>query len=247
MRVVGVIPARFASTRFPGKLLKQLVDKPILQWVIELVSKCKSLDDFYVATDHEDIFNLCQILQVKVIMTSVHLTTGTDRIYEALQKIPACDIIVNIQGDEPLLPIEYVDLIVSAMKNNPSVSMATLAHPLSILELENKNSVKVIVNKNNEAIYFSRFPIPFSREVCNEKIVSCVQKHIGLYGYKTAFLKEFCDTPISFLEKNESLEQLRALEMGAKIKVISVDQPTFGIDSEKDLLDLERKLRDEKK
>lgn len=246
MRIIGVIPARFGSTRFPGKPLVSLKGRPILQWVVELVKASHELDDFYVATDHPEIQNLCEKLGVKYILTSESCQTGTDRICEALNKIPPADVVINIQGDEPLLPTSYIDLLAQEFKINPHLKMATLAHPIELEDLENKNAVKVLINQNQEAIYFSRFPMPFSREAAVTPISKSVQKHIGVYGYNTNFLSEFCKWPVSFLEKHESLEQLRALEKGVQIKVVSVPDSTRGIDTPQDLIFVER-LLDEKK
>jgi 3-deoxy-manno-octulosonate cytidylyltransferase (CMP-KDO synthetase) len=246
MKVIGVIPARFDSARLPGKPLQLLLGKPILQWVVELVSKSNALDDFYVATDHEDIRKLCEKLQIKYVMTDSNCATGTDRIYQALSKLPICDAVINIQGDEPLLPTEYIDLLVNEFKKDVNLQMVTLSHPIEIEDFENKNAVKVIVNQQSEAIYFSRFPIPFSREKNITVDNKVVQKHIGVYGYSCEFLKQFCQQPQSFLEKNESLEQLRALEMGVRIRIISVPKATQGIDTIEDLLKVERLLKNEK-
>lgn len=242
MRIIGVVPARFASTRFPGKPLHLLQGKPLLQWVTELVARSPYLSDFYVATDHNGIADLCRQIKVKFIMTSASAATGTDRIFEACQQLKKngvqFDSVINIQGDEPLLPVEYVDLLAKAFVKEPTLQMATLSHPLPEEEVENKNAVKVLIDQNQYAIYFSRFPVPFSRE--KFIMTPSVQKHIGLYGYSFDFLTRFCQQPQSLLEKSESLEQLRALDMGAKIKVISVEKPTFGVDTPEDLKKIEK-------
>lgn len=250
MKIIGLIPARFASTRFPGKPLETLSGKPLLQWVIELVQKSTVLSDFYVATDHSGIAELCQKLKVKYLMTSSEAATGTDRIFEACQQLKKqgveFDVVINIQGDEPLLPIEYVDQLAQAFIAEPGLKMATLSHPLNQEDIENKNAVKVLVDQNKYAIYFSRFPVPFSREKNTEAVIqsSSVQKHIGLYGYSFDLLQKFCQQPQSMLEKSESLEQLRALDMGVKIKVLSVAQPTLGVDTPEDLKKVEKILKD---
>lgn len=240
MKIVGVIPARFASTRFPGKPLKLLAGKPLLQWVVEVVQKSKILSDFYVATDHPGIADLCKKINAKFIMTSPQALTGTDRIYEACQQLKKqshlFDVVINIQGDEPLLPIEYVDQLGQAFIEDPQLQMATLAHPLDPEDLENKNAVKVAVDANQYALRFSRWPFP----------ATLLQKHIGLYGYSIDFLEKFCREPQSSNEKKESLEQLRALDMGTKIKVLSVAQPTYGVDTPEDLKKIEKVLKYEK-
>ncbi len=247
MKIVGIIPARFGSTRFPGKPLQLLQNKPLLQWVVEVVGRSRSIDDFYVATDHEGIADLCKKINVKYIMTSSEAATGTDRIFEACQSLKKSgikfDAVINIQGDEPLLPVEYIDLLAQSFKDNSRLEMATLSHPLEHNDLENKNAVKVLIDENQYAIYFSRFAIPFSRaSIVSLENNKSVQKHIGLYGYSFDFLSRFCAHPQTFIEISESLEQLRALDMGAKIKVLSVEKPTYGVDTPEDLVKIEKLL-----
>lgn len=245
MKIVGIIPARFASTRFPGKPLRLLNGKPLVQWVAEVAARSSLLSDYYVATDHEGIADLCKKINVKYIMTSSEAATGTDRVFEACQLLKKngvqFDAAINIQGDEPLLPVEYIDLLAGAFVNETGLHMATLAHPLSEDDVENKNAVKVLIDQNGYAIYFSRFPIPFSRE----KYIPTpfVQKHVGLYGFSLDFLNRFCQQPQSLIEKSESLEQLRALDMGVKIKVLSVEKPTHGVDTPEDLEKIEKLLK----
>jgi 3-deoxy-manno-octulosonate cytidylyltransferase (CMP-KDO synthetase) len=245
MKIVGIIPARFASTRFPGKPLRLLNGKPLVQWVAEVAARSSVLSDYYVATDHEGIADLCKKINVKFVMTSPDAATGTDRVFEACQQLKKngvqFDAAINIQGDEPLLPVEYIDLLAQAFVHEPGLQMATLAHPLAEEDVENKNAVKVLIDQNQYAIYFSRFPIPFSRE----KYVPTpsVQKHVGLYGFSLDFLNRFCQQPQSLIEKSESLEQLRALDMGVKIKVMSVEKPTHGVDTPEDLEKIEKLLK----
>lgn len=245
MKIVGIIPARFSSTRFPGKPLRLLNGKPLIQWVAEVAARSSILSDYYVATDHEGIADLCQKLKIKYVMTSSEAATGTDRVFEACQQLKKngvqFDAVINIQGDEPLLPVEYIDLLAQAFVNERGLQMATLAHPLSQEDVENKNAVKVLIDQHQYAIYFSRFPIPFSRE----KYVPTpsVQKHVGLYGFSVDFLNRFCQQPQSLIEKSESLEQLRALDMGTRIKVMSVAQPTHGVDTPEDLEKIEKLLK----
>lgn len=240
MKIIGVIPARFASTRFPGKPLEKLKGKPILQWVVEGARKSNLLSDVIVATDHEQIANTAKSIGVKVAMTSPECATGTDRIYEAIQGVEA-DVVINIQGDEPLIDQTYIDPLAQAFLDNSNLDMATLAHALSSEDLGNKNAVKVITNIHQEAIYFSRFAIPYSRVECSESSVSL--KHIGLYGYSRSFLQKFCTAQPALIEKHESLEQLRALYLGARIKVLQVPQPTYGVDTPEDLQKLEALLK----
>lgn len=242
-KIIGVIPARFASTRFPGKPLALIEGKPLLQWVVEQAQKAKTLNEVIVATDHQDIASLCQKLNVHFEMTESDLPSGTDRIYAAIKNNPA-DIVINIQGDEPMLNPEWIDLLVNSLLKNPNSSMSTLAHPILQEDLENKNAVKVILNDKSQAIYFSRWPIPFSRKEYSEFVDSrfCL-KHIGMYGYRAPFLKEFCQHAPSPLEQAESLEQLRALSMGAVIEVISVAESSIGVDTPEDAIKVAEYLK----
>lgn len=241
LKVIGVIPARFASTRFPGKPLEKLKGKPLLQWAVEGAKKSALLQKVIVATDDLRIKNLCEEIKVESVMTSADCATGSDRLFEATQKMDT-DIIINIQGDEPLIDQTYIDPLVAAFFQQPGLDMATLAHPLSAEDVENRNAVKVITNVNSEAIYFSRFAIPYSRLPFSETNKIAL-KHIGLYGYTKKFLQKFCSTSPTELEKSESLEQLRALYLGAKIKVIEVSKPTYGVDTPEDLRRLEALLK----
>jgi len=249
MKIIAVIPARFGSTRFPGKPLVELKGKKIIQWVVEGARTSSLVKEVYVATDDQRIADFCKTIPVPVLMTRSDCPTGTDRIYEATQHLDF-DCVLNIQGDEPLISKEYIDPLAQAFIKNPSLEMATLAHPLHAEDVDNLNAVKVISNVNQEAIYFSRFPIPFSREkfkpAASEQVSDFQQmpamKHIGLYGYSKKFLKTFCTTPQTLLEKNESLEQLRALYLGVRIKVLPVAKPTYGVDTPEDLQKLEALL-----
>lgn len=242
-KVIGVIPARFASTRFPGKPLVNIAGKPLLQWVIEQAQLAQQLDEVIVATDHIEIARLSENLGMKAVMTDSDLPSGTDRIYAATKDMQA-EIVINIQGDEPMLNPEWIDMLVLALKANPNSSMSTLAHPISEEDLENKNAVKVILNEQQQAIYFSRWPIPFSRKKMSDfpQQKFCM-KHIGMYGYRSNFLKEFCQHPPSEIEQSESLEQLRALSMGASIQVISVAEASVGVDTPEDALKVEEYLK----
>lgn len=242
MKIVGVIPARFGSTRFPGKPLVNLRGRPLIQWTVEGAKKSKLLRDVIVATDHDGIRTAAEAVGVKVVMTDSDLPTGSDRIYAAIKNID-CDAVVNIQGDEPLVTGELIDSLAQVFLNEPMMDMATLAHPISVEELASPNSVKVVLNCRDEALYFSRYAIPYSR-VTAEQIGSmegCL-KHIGMYAYSKNFLKHFCEAPPALIEKAESLEQLRALYLGAKIKVIRVKESSVGVDTPEDLARLEQLL-----
>ncbi len=246
LKIAAIIPARFASTRFPGKPLVKLCGKPMLQWVIEGAKTSQFVTEIFVATDNDEIQKLSRQCGIRALMTSPNCQTGTDRIFEALQILKSenknFDIVLNVQGDEPLIHKNFIDPLILAFMENADLDMATLSHPLKSEDIDNLNAVKVLLNQNSEAIYFSRFGIPFSRDKFTaEAFDRVVQKHIGLYGFKTEFLEKFCQTPQCQIEKSESLEQLRALHLGAKIKVISVNEPIQGIDTPEDLILFEKK------
>jgi 3-deoxy-manno-octulosonate cytidylyltransferase (CMP-KDO synthetase) len=249
LKVAAIIPARFASTRFPGKPLVKLCGKPMLQWVIEGTKTSSLISTIFVATDHPEIAKLSEECGVRAIMTSEKCKTGSDRVYEALQILNKennfFDIVINIQGDEPMINHHFIDPLVRAFISEPKLDMATLSHPLKNDDIQNLNAVKVLMNINSEAIYFSRLAIPFSRGNFSEGLFDqTVQKHIGLYGFNSQFLEKFCTTAQSQIEISESLEQLRALHLGAKIKVISVPEAVQGIDSPEDLILFEKKYFD---
>lgn len=239
MKVIAVIPARYASTRFPGKPLALLRNKPMLQWVIEGVRKSQLIDELYVATDDERIAEVCIQSAASVQWTASDCPTGTDRIYAATKNIEF-DVVINVQGDEPLVGPELIDPLVRAFHDDPTLDMATLAHQLDPADLENKNVVKVILNHKQEAIYFSRFAIPYSRIA--EAAPQAAMRHVGLYAYRRSFLQKFCESAPAEIEKFESLEQLRALYLGARIKVLPVHQLSLGVDTPEDLQRLEKHL-----
>ncbi len=242
MKIIGVIPARFGSTRFPGKPLVNLQGRPLIQWTIEGAKKSKLLSDVIVATDDERIKKAAEAVEVKVAMTASELPTGSDRIHAAIKDIP-CDVVVNIQGDEPLVTGALIDRLAQVFIDDPQMDMATLAHPISDEELQSPNAVKVVMNHKDEALYFSRYAVPYSHSTASEmgSYEGCL-KHIGMYAYSKNFLKKFCEAPPALIEKAESLEQLRALYLGAKIKVIRVKEASLGVDTPEDLVRLEKLL-----
>ncbi len=247
MKIIAVIPARYGSTRFLGKPLAELQGKKILQWVIEGAQTSRLIQKIIVATDDQRIFDFCKTLKTEVIMTSVDCPTGTDRIYQATKNVDF-DVVLNIQGDEPLISKDFIDPLAQAFMSDPGLQMATLAHPIAVADLENLNAVKVIIDNKQEAIYFSRFPIPYSRQKLSandrqQAAESISLKHIGMYGYSRKFLEKFCLARPAEIEKFESLEQLRALYLGARIKVITVEKPTYGVDTPEDLQKLEGLLK----
>lgn len=246
MKFLGIIPARYASTRFPAKPLAMLGGKTVIQRVYEQVAGV--LDDAYVATDNVRIEAAVKSFGGKVVMTSVDHKSGTDRCYEACTKIGGdFDVVVNIQGDEPFIQPSQLQTVKSCFDDS-STQIATLVKPFSgnddFAVLENVNSPKVVVNKNMNALYFSRSIIPYQRNVDKNDWLKnhTYYKHIGLYAYRTEVLKEITSLPQSSLELAESLEQLRWLENGYTIKVGISEVETIGIDTPQDLEKAERYL-----
>lgn len=236
MRSIGIIPARYASSRFPGKPLAVLGGKPVIKRVVEQVSPI--LDDIYVATDDSRIFNAVTAFGGKVVMTRTSHLSGTDRIREALEKIGGeFDIVINIQGDEPFIQRSQIETVMECF-NDSRTQIATLGKPFESMEaVNNPNSPKIVVDNNGYAMYFSRSIIPFVRGKQEEEWLGAYPflKHIGLYAYRTNVLKEITELPQSSLELAESLEQLRWLQNGYKIKVGTTDVETIGIDTPDDL------------
>ena len=238
MKILGIIPARYASTRFPGKPLADINGKPMIQRVYEQAKKCKLLNDVLVATDDKRIESAVKKFKGKVVMTSSKHESGTDRCYEALKKTKGkFDAVINIQGDEPFIHPKQIARVANCF-NNKHVQLATLAIKMnSIHELSNPNTVKVIINKKKEAIYFSRTAIPYYRSKdLNEWLkLHTYYKHIGIYGYRTDILTEVTKLKRSSLEIAESLEQLRWLENGYKINVELTDMESYSVDTPEDL------------
>jgi 3-deoxy-manno-octulosonate cytidylyltransferase (CMP-KDO synthetase) len=240
MRAIGVIPARFASTRFPGKPLKSILGKPLLQWVIEAALGSKLLEEILVATDHPEIEALAKKCGVKAVMTDPNLATGSDRVYQAVKDTPT-DVVLNIQGDEPLITGGLLDRLAEPMLSDKTLQMATLGRKLQPGDLESKTTAKIVLNHRNEALYFSRFPIPYSRVDAPDNGAVGL-KHIGLYAFRKTFLAEFCAQSPTPLELAEGLEQLRALYLGARIRVVEVEHESWGVDTPEDVAKVEAKL-----
>jgi len=239
MRFVGIIPARFASTRFPGKPLVDIGGKTMIQRVYEQVSKV--LADVYVATDDQRIFDAVLAFGGKVIMTSDQHKSGTDRCYEAYSKLSGdFDVVINVQGDEPFIQPEQIEVLKECFKST-GTEIATLAKRFTEKDgfeaLNNPNSPKLVVNKRDEAMYFSRSIIPFRRgaEMINWISLNTYLKHVGVYAYRADVLRQLTQLEQSPLEISESLEQLRWLENGFRIKVGYTDVETVGIDTPEDL------------
>jgi len=237
VRILGLIPARYASTRFPGKPLIDIHGKSMIQRVYEQASKSATLSDVAVATDDERIRAHVEGFGGKVIMTANTHQSGTDRCAEAARHLPGFDVVINIQGDEPYIDSRQIDLLGQCF-SDPQTELATLVKIInSSEELHNVNSPKVILNMQSEALYFSRTPIPYLRDKSSDSWISehTFYKHIGVYGYKADILQAITKLPVSLLEKAESLEQLRWLENGYKIKVAVTDIETRAIDTPEDL------------
>ena len=230
MEKVIVIPARYASTRLPAKPLIKIGDRPIIQWVYERASASKLADKVIIATDDERILEAAVGFGAEAVMTSESCRSGTDRVYQALEGREG-DIIVNLQGDEPFIRADMVDTLFSSIERD-TLNMATLCCPLNDeAEMNDPNTVKVVIDKDGFALYFSRAPIPFIRGQRRAPLY----KHIGIYGFERSFLEQFVFLSKSRLEETESLEQLRVLENGYKIKVITTQYSGFGIDTDADL------------
>ena len=234
MDVIGVIPARYSSVRFEGKVLAKILGKPMIQHVWERAKQAKALDDVIIACDHELVADTAREFGAKVVITSKDHACGTDRISEVINPIDV-KIVVNIQGDEPLIHPMMIDSVARALLDNKNITMATLMKRIEDKEVINDpNVVKVVVDKNNFALYFSRAPIPYL--ACNSDVKHPVYfKHIGLYGYTKDFLFTYKNLPPSSLENTEKLEQLRVLEEGFRIKVIETKFDTLGVDTPEDL------------
>jgi 3-deoxy-manno-octulosonate cytidylyltransferase (CMP-KDO synthetase) len=230
VQVLGVIPARYASSRFPGKALAKLAGRPIIQHVFERARLSRYLTDLVIATDDEQIYKAARAFGAPVSMTRADHPSGTDRVAEVASAQRA-DIIVNIQGDEPLIDPAAIDAATLGLLDDRTIPMGTLKkqieHPDEII---NPNVVKVVTNASQEAIYFSRSPIPYNR---SPGVV--YYKHIGLYVYRRDFLLGYPTLPVGPLEKAECLEQLRALENGFPIRVVETEYESLGVDTPEDL------------
>ena len=243
--ITGIIPARYESTRFPGKPLVEIHGKSMLQRVYEQCLKSK-LDRLIVATDDERIVTHVNTFKGEVILTASTHKSGTDRIAEAVNKLNLQDdgIVVNIQGDEPFINPEEINLLAACFEN-PTTQIATLVKKIDTIEtLENPNNPKVVLNTNKEALYFSRAPIPHLKGFKKEDWLShhTFFKHIGIYGFRTAVLKEISQLPSSILEQKEGLEQLRWLENGYRIQTAETNSESIAVDCPEDLIRIDKKF-----
>lgn len=244
MNVIGIIPARYGSTRFEGKVLADILGKPMLQHVWERAKKAKLLDDLIIACDDERIMEAAALFGAKAVLTAKAHACGTDRIAEAVNPLDV-KIVINIQADEPLVQPLMIDSVAHALMDDDKLYMATLMKKIEDpKEVKDPNVVKVIVDKNNFAIYFSRATIPYHAQASEIKH-PVYYKHIGLYGYTKDFLFTYKNLTSSELEKVERLEQLRAIEKGYRIKVVETKFETIGVDTPQDMERVKERIRQE--
>lgn len=235
MKTVGIIPSRYGSSRFPGKPLAVLAGKPLVAWVVDAVKKAKSLDDVIVATDDLRIRDAVEAHGGRAVMTPSELPSGTDRIACAAGDFADDDILVNIQGDEPLIDPGLIDNLVARMKSDLKWDMATAVSPIrTACDLAAKTIVKVVLDRDDGALYFSRCPIPCDRDHEPDLAGGLYVRHLGIYAYRGSFLKRYIAEPPCALELTEKLEQLRALWMGGKIAVIRTEDQGVGVDTPED-------------
>ncbi|WP_294093854.1 3-deoxy-manno-octulosonate cytidylyltransferase [uncultured Cetobacterium sp.] len=231
MKFLGVIPARYESTRLPRKPLKDICGHTMIEWVYKRAIK-SNLDRVVIATDSKEVFDEVLSFGGDVIMTDANHLNGTSRIAEVCQKITDYDVVINIQGDEPLIEPDMINSLIDIFQEENDLKMATLKHKMKKKEdIENPNFVKVITDKKDYAIYFSRSVIPYPR---NENL-DIYFKHVGIYGYKREFVLEYSKLESTPLENSESLEQLRVLENGYKIKVLETPYEIIGVDTAEEL------------
>ena len=238
MKAIAVIPARLASTRLPRKVLAEINGRPMLAYVYEAARACPRLQEVIVATDSEEIAEICRQNGWPVRMTSAEHRSGTERVHEVAQSVPA-DVYVNVQGDEPLARREHLDVLLDLMAGD-GVEVGTLKTPCAAEDINNPNAVKVVTSLEGKALYFSRATIPFDRDRGG---AVRYYKHLGFYAYRKTALDAFCAWPESELERSERLEQLRFLENGIEIHVAETPFDTVGVDTEDDLRGVQTILR----
>ena len=241
MKAIGVLPARWASTRLPGKVLVKIASKPMLERVWLRVKAAKELSDVIIACDEPHVLEAARAFGAKAVMTRKDHPSGSDRVAEAAAATDA-GIIVNIQADEPLIDPLLMDDLVRSLKADKGCVLATPIKRLaSVEEFRDPNVVKVVRDKDHCALYFSRSPIPFKRDGAPD--VNNYFKHLGIYAYRREFLFEYCRWPKSFLEQEECLEQLRVLEAGYKIKTVETTMETIGVDTPEDVVRVETYMK----
>lgn len=233
--ILAVIPARYQSSRFPGKPLVEISGKPMLQHVWERVSSITSIKKVVIATDDTRIAEVAQSFGATVVMTSALHPSGTDRVWEVACQHPEFDWILNVQGDEPFIPPGYLQLLTQKTEKSLEADILTLVTPIHTLEeWHNPNCVKTVLSHNGQALYFSRTPIPYNRNQ-PEELPQVSYRHLGVYLYRYAALAQVVSVPPTFLEETEKLEQLRALAIGLRIDALSVDTAPIGVDTPEDL------------
>jgi 3-deoxy-manno-octulosonate cytidylyltransferase (CMP-KDO synthetase) len=240
LRIAGVIPARLGSTRLSRKVLRSIAGRAMVEWVWRAAQASGLMDPVVIATDSDEVADLCRASKIQFLMTSPDCASGTDRVREAAFQIDA-DIYVNIQGDEPTLTPDFFPPLLELFER-PEVEVATLAVPCPPEEIANPNAVKVVTALDGRALYFSRAAIPFSRDGAG---FAGYRKHLGIYAYRKAALEQFAALPPSWLEQVERLEQLRLLDNGIDIYVAAAPRDTIGVDTEADLKRAEEALRHE--
>ena len=251
--VIAIVPARLLSTRLPNKLLLPIAGKPLILWTIEQTKKARNIARVIVATDSEEIYRVVQANGGEAVMTSADHQSGSDRIAEVAETLPTDSIIVNVQGDEPLISPATIEKAVEVILKNDLIQMATTCEPIhDIKDVLSSDVVKVITDEEDFALYFSRSPIPFPRDAVKKygslesalrkdnNLLSIYRKHTGLYVYRREFLLRYTKMPQTNLEKTEMLEQLRALENGARIKVVEVAETSIGVDTPEDFERIEK-------
>jgi 3-deoxy-manno-octulosonate cytidylyltransferase (CMP-KDO synthetase) len=243
MIAIGIIPARWQAIRLPGKPLAEIAGRPMIRHVYERAQQASTLADVLVATDDDRIMAAVREFGGEAVLTSSEHRSGTDRVAEAAATRTA-DVIVNIQGDEPLIDPHAIDSLVAPFLSEPGLSMTTLAVPIRTAEdIEDPSVVKVVVDRQGYALYFSRFPIPYHRDAHGAVSLTPRLKHIGLYAYRADFLQAFTRMEPAPLEKSEALEQLRALENGERIFVVLTEHDAVSVDTPEDLERVRRMMR----
>ena len=237
LRVLGVIPARLASTRLPRKVLRPLAGRPLVAWVYDAARKAPDLADIVVATDAAEVMNACRGLGIPAVLTSADHPSGTDRVWEVAQA-RAADVYVNIQGDEPFVTAGHIATLVEPFRAAPDTLVSTLCIRATTDEVDARHVNKVVFGAGGRALYFSKYGIPFDRDGRG----AVRYKHIGLYAYRRPALEAYHRLPPSILERTEGLEQLRFLEHGIGITVMETTEPTIGIDTEEDFRAAEARL-----
>jgi len=237
LSVLGVIPARLASTRLPRKVLREIAGRPLVAWVYEAARRAADLGHVLVATDAEEVASVCRRLDIPAVMTSPDHPSGTDRVWEVAQSHPA-DVYVNVQGDEPFITPAHIAQLVEPFRTTPDTLVSTLCIRATPDEIDARQVNKVVFGAGGRALYFSKYGIPFDRDGRG----ALRYKHIGLYAYRKPALDAFHRLPPSTLEQTEGLEQLRFLENGIGITVRETTEPTIGVDTEEDLRAAEARL-----